>query len=393
MKLPPQPWLSTSGARRIFAALDAAGGHVRPVGGAVRDALLGLPVSDVDLATDWLPADVVRRLQAGGIKTVPTGIAHGTITAVVDGEVIEITTLRRDVTTDGRHAEVAFSDDWREDAARRDFTINALYVDPISLEISDFFGGLADLDERRVRFIGEPLRRIAEDHLRILRFFRFHARFGRGEPDAEGLAACTTRANDLMALSRERIRDEISKLLAVADPVPVIRTMLAAGVLAPVLPEAQDINRLERLVAAEAQTTPHWLRRLAALLPADAAMLDEVAARLKLSNHDRKRLVAMGAPSTGNPMEEAYWDGAAAVTDRLLLAGAPAERFAGLVDWVRPKLPITGRVLIARGMAAGPAVSLTLGAIERRWAANGFPADVSNLIDEALAAPVSGIKT
>jgi poly(A) polymerase len=325
VKLPPQPWLSTPGALRIFAALDAAGGHVRPVGGAVRDALLGLPVSDVDLATDWLPAEVVRRLQGAGIKAVPTGIAHGTITAVADGEVIEITTLRRDVTTDGRHAEVAFSDDWREDAARRDFTMNALYVDPSSLEISDFFRGLDDLDERRVRFIGEPLRRIAEDHLRILRFFRFHARFGRGEPDAEGLAACAERANDLMALSRERIRDEVSKLLAVADPVPVVRTMLAAGVLAPVLPEAGDVNRLERLVAAEAQVNPHWLRRLAALLPADATVLDEVAARLKLSNHDRKRLVAMGAPPSDNLMQEAYWDGAVAVTDRLLLAGAPSQ--------------------------------------------------------------------
>ena len=214
MKLAPQPWMDLGGTRKVLAALPGA----KFVGGAVRDALLGVVVTDVDVATQLPPEAVVERLTAAGVKVVPTGIAHGTVTAVTPEIAIEITTLRRDVTTDGRRATVAFTDQWQEDAARRDFTINALYADPDSGEILDFFGGMADLAARRVRFIGAPLERIAEDHLRILRFFRFHARFGNGAPDADGMAACTARANDLMALSRERIRDEISKLLAVTDP-------------------------------------------------------------------------------------------------------------------------------------------------------------------------------
>ena len=387
MKLPPQPWLETSGARRVFEALDAAGGHVRVVGGAVRDALLGLPVSDVDLATDWRPQDVVRRLQAGGIKAIPTGIAHGTVTAVVDGEVIEVTTLRRDVATDGRHAEVAFSDDWREDAARRDFTINALYADPFTRQISDYFGGLDDLDKRLVRFIGDPATRIAEDHLRILRFFRFHARFGTGDPDVEGLAACAARANDLMALSRERIRDELSKLLIVADPVPVVRVMLDAEILAPVLPEARDVDRLERLVATETARSvePSWLRRLAALLTGEPEQFASVAARFKLSNVGRRRFIGMATPAGPNSLAEAYWDGAVTVTDRLLLAGAPAAALDALTGWTRPVLPISGRNLIARGLVPGPEVSHKLSLVEREWVAAGFPSDLTPLIDRVLA--------
>ncbi len=385
MKLPPTPWLNTPSTQRILAALDADGGNVRPVGGAVRDALLDLPVADVDLATRWEPDETVRRLRAGGIKAVPTGIAHGTITAVADGHAIEVTTLRRDVATDGRHAQVAFSRDWRDDAARRDFTINALYADPTSRDIDDYFGGLDDLAARRVRFIGDPVTRIAEDHLRILRFFRFHARFGHGDPEAAGLAACAARANDLMALSRERIAGELAKLLGVADPVSVVAVMLDHGIFAPVLPELRDTARLARLVATEAAhlQPPQWLRRLAALLPADAAMLDDVAVRLRLSKHERRRLVAMSSPPQANARAEAYRDGAEAAIDRRLLGGAPDD-LAVLTDWSRPRLPITGRALIAKGVAPGPEVSRKLGWFERAWVAAGFPPDSAALVDAAV---------
>ena len=226
MKVDPAPWLEKPGVRRLLEALGAEQGTARFVGGAVRDALLGIAGEDLDLATTLTPDDVVRRLTAKRIKAVPTGIEHGTITAVSSGTVVEVTTLRSDVSTDGRRASVAFTTDWTLDAARRDFTINALYADPFTGEVLDPVGGEADIRARRVRFIGEPLLRIAEDHLRILRFFRFHARFGEGAPDAGALAACTVRANDLMALSRERIADELLKLLALPDPSPTLALMV-----------------------------------------------------------------------------------------------------------------------------------------------------------------------
>ena len=216
----PDVFLKRQGIRRLLKALDAKESTARFVGGAVRDLLLQVPHEDLDLATTLPPDEVIRRLEAKGIKAVPTGIDHGTITAVSSGTVVEVTTLRSDVSTDGRRATVAFTDDWRQDAGRRDFTINALSADPYSGELFDYFGGLADLATRTVRFIGEPLQRIAEDHLRILRYFRFHARYGHGDPDAQAREACTARANDRMALSRERIADELLKLLALGDPTP-----------------------------------------------------------------------------------------------------------------------------------------------------------------------------
>ena len=360
----------------------------RLVGGCVRDAVLGLPVADVDLATQLTPAEVMRRVAAAGLKAVPTGIAHGTVTVVAPGIAVEVTTLRRDVATDGRHAEVAFTDDWRADAARRDFTINALYAHPASLEIFDYFGGLADLDARRVRFIGAPLQRIAEDHLRILRFFRFHARFGAGPPDAEGLAACAARANDLMALSRERVREELSKLLGSADPAATVTTMQQAGIFAPILPEARG-ERLAALVAAEAAAAlpPHWLRRLAALLRRDVATLDAVAVRLRLSNAERKRLAAMAGPVAGDRRARAYHDGVQAVVDRLLLDGE-AGPAAAMAAWLPPMLPVSGRDLVARGVPPGPEVSRKLAAFETAWVAAGFPADAAT-VDRLLAAAVA----
>ncbi|MCA3254523.1 MAG: CCA tRNA nucleotidyltransferase [Alphaproteobacteria bacterium] len=380
-RLPDLAWLKRTGAKAILAALDG-GETTRIVGGAVRDSLLGLPVSDVDLATRLAPEEVVRRLEAAGIKAVPTGIAHGTVTAVAHGDVVEVTTLRRDVSTDGRHATVAFTDDWRADAARRDFTINALYADPATREIADFFGGLDDLPLRRVRFIGDPRQRIAEDHLRILRFFRFHARFGIGAPDAEGYAACRARANDLMALSRERVRDEVLKLLAVADPVPTLLAMFDGGIFTPVVPEldAGRLPDLTRLIAAEtaAREPASALRRLAALLPPDAALLDGLAARLRLSNLQRKSLVAMAVrldrvPSDPRPL--AYRAGREGAIDALLLADAPSGTIRALDGWERPKLPISGRDLIAMGLKPGPAVAAALAAVERRWVDDGATGD------------------
>jgi poly(A) polymerase len=382
----------------VLEALDAAADTTRLVGGAVRDALLGLPVSDFDLATRLTPAAVVARLEAAGVKAVPTGIAHGTVTAISHGQSFEITTLRRDVATDGRHAVVEFSDDWRDDAGRRDFTINALYANPVTLEVSDFHDGLVDLRDGCVRFIGEPLQRIAEDHLRILRFFRFQARFGSGAPDAAGLAACTARANDLMALSRERVRGELLKLLAVRDPVPTIAVMLDHRILAPVLPEITTADRLARLVAVEVAlaalvTAPDpWLipeaialRRLAALLPSDPDLLDAVATRLRLSNHERARLVATAAPAIAPLLVQAYRDGAATAADRLLLA-APAPPDAALLAaleqlrrWHRPALPVSGKDMIARGTAPGPEVSRRLASFEAAWIAADFPADPATI--------------
>ena len=267
MILPDAPWRTRAGMGRLLLVLDAKAGETRFVGGCVRDTLLGLEVSDVDLATRLAPEEVMRRLEAAKIKAVPTGLAHGTVTAVIHGHPVEVTTLRKDVATDGRRATIAYTEDWREDAARRDFTINALSADPESGELFDYFGGLADLENRHVRFIGDPLVRIAEDHLRILRFFRFHARFARGAPDAAGLTACAARANDLMALSRERIADELLKLLAIPDPGGTVRLMIEHGVLRPVLPEIASTERLAALIAAEsaAGISGDPIRRLAAL--------------------------------------------------------------------------------------------------------------------------------
>ncbi|HVI99291.1 MAG TPA: CCA tRNA nucleotidyltransferase [Sphingomonas sp.] len=384
--LPDAPWRQRKGLAQLADALGASAGETRVVGGAVRDTLLGIDVADVDLATRHPPQEVLDRLRKAGIKAVPTGLAHGTITAVLDDGPVEVTTLRRDVSTDGRHAIIDYTDDWREDAARRDFTINALYADPLTGELFDYFGGLDDLAARRVRFIGDPLQRIAEDHLRILRYFRFHARFGDA-PDAEGLDACTARANDLMALSRERIAMELRKLLVASSAVPVVRLMLARGIFAPIVPEIDDAgaDRLARLADAEAAAgiAPDPIRRLAALLPAPTA--DAVAARLKLSNAERKRIGAALAPIDEATSEAlAYRRGTPGAVDALLLAGNSDEA-ARIAGWAPPRLPIGGGTLVARGVKAGPDVARLLQQIERQWIAEGFPpaARVETLADQA----------
>jgi len=383
-------WRKKRGMKRLLAALGGSEGLTRYVGGSIRDDLLGLPVSDIDLATRIPPDEVMRRLEKARIKAVPTGIDHGTITAVSDGHPFEITTLRRDVSTDGRRATVAFTDDWQEDAARRDFTINALSADPETGELFDYFGGLADLGQRHIRFIGDPLQRIAEDHLRILRFFRFHARFDAGEPDAAALQACTARANDLMGLSRERIADELLKLLAVADPSPTVAIMLSRGILKPVLPEISDDAGagLERLIATEneAKIDPDPLRRLAALLPRDSAVAEHVAARLRLSNKARKRLACAAGQVEGAPAVLAYRLGVQCAVDRLLLAGLAGEA-AETASWHSPRLPVSGGQLIKRGLAEGPLVAKTLRRIEDAWVEAGFPQgeEFERIVADALA--------
>ena len=383
-------WVTSPAGVALLGALDTRSGMTRLVGGAVRDGLLGVAGADIDLATQLPPQQVIARVTAAGLKAVPTGLAHGTVTVVStgvgDGLTAEVTTLRRDVATDGRHAQVAFTDDWQADASRRDFTINALYATLPEGEISDYFGGAADLAARRVRFIGDPLTRIAEDHLRILRFFRFSARFSTAI-DADGLAATTARANDLMALSRERIAGELRGILSVADPVPVLAVMLGAGIWRPVLPEitGDRLPVLARTLAAEAVAgiSPAWQRRLAAVLPADTVAA--VTARLRLSNADRARIAAAATGIT-TPRDAALWaDGAEAVADRLLIAGDAAGAVAALA-WPRPRLPVSGRDILARGVAPGREVAARLAAFERGWVAAGFPDDAV-----AVAALLDGV--
>jgi poly(A) polymerase len=392
MKLDAAKWRRRRGMARLLDALGADEGLTRYVGGAVRDELLHLPVNDVDLATRLRPDEVVARLEAVKIRAVPTGIDHGTITAVSSGHVVEVTSLRRDVSTDGRRATVAFTDDWQEDAARRDFTINALLADPRSGEVFDYFGGLDDLDARRVRFIGDPYQRIAEDHLRILRFFRFHARFGAGEPDREALEACTERSNDLMALSRERIADELLKLLSVPDPTPTVRIMLDRSILRPVVPEIDQgaTKRLGALVEAESDAgiEPDAVRRLSALLPRDPATAEKIAVRLKLSTKMRKRLAcAAGDDLDANPQALSYYVGQTCAIDRLLLSGLTREA-AEAASWHAPRLPIGGGELIKRGLKPGPVVATTLRRIERSWVDAGFPGEegLERIVSQALAA-------
>lgn len=395
--LPEAPWRQAPGLIQLVEALSRNGGAARFVGGAVRDTFLGLPVTDVDLATPLRPDDVVERLTVAGIKAVPTGIAHGTVTAVADGHPYEVTTLRRDVATDGRRATIAFADHWQDDAARRDFTINALYADPASGEIFDWFGGLADLAAGVVRFIGNPATRIAEDHLRILRYYRFAARFGRGAPDAASHSAVVAARTSLRTLSRERVADELLKLLTLPDPLAVVDQMQRDGVLAEILPEADGLalDRLRQLLASETavEAMPDALRRLAALLPAlpDA---EAFAARLRLSNRQRARLATLAqwrVAGLALPVRQlAYRIGADEARDCWLLGGAGAavrNALAGLDGWAAPRFPLKGGQLVERGLARGPEVARLLQQIEESWIVADFPegAGFAALVDQALA--------
>jgi poly(A) polymerase len=380
-------WPRRAGLAALTAALGAQ--NIRWVGGAVRDGLLGVEVHDVDCATTLMPAEVIAACGKAGIRTVPTGIEHGTVTAILKDGPVEITTLRRDVATDGRRATIAFAKDWPEDAARRDFTINALYAHPETLEISDYFGGLDDLAARRVRFIGSAEQRIAEDHLRILRYYRFQARFG-AQLDETAEAACAALAHTLKGLSRERISAELLALLALPDPNPTLERMRAGGVLGVILPEAgaPQLACLARVIAAETAQgfAPDPVRRLAALLPPSPEVAETVAARLRLSKVQRTRLVSAAErkpEDAANAGALAYRITVPHATDRLLLLGGDAR---GLAEWTMPVFPLKGGAIVARGVSAGPDVARILQSIEARWVAEGFPGPdrVNQMLAEAL---------
>jgi poly(A) polymerase len=386
--LSAEPWLTAPETRRVLQALEAAGGPgcVRFVGGCVRNALLGAPVDDLDLATALRPEAVMKALKAAGLKVVPTGVEHGTVTAVSGGRPYEVTTLRRDVETDGRRAVVAFTDDWAEDAARRDFRLNALYADADGTVFDPTGEGLADLEAGRIVFVGEARTRIREDYLRILRFFRFHAWYGRGEPDAEGLRASAELADGVGRLSVERVYKEMVKLLAAPDPRPAVRAMAASGVLAATLPEAKaGLDVFEAMT----ELTTDAVLRLGALLPEDAAVAASAARRLRAPNALTARLAAaagagVDAGTDARAMRALVWrEDRTAAADQALRAAAEgridaatARRLAQAAqDWDRPRLPVGGREVAAAGLPPGPQTGQVLKAFEDSWIADDFPAE------------------
>ncbi len=398
-----QPWLNAPETRAVMDALTANGGAARFVGGCVRNALMGVPVDDIDIATPLTPDEVTRRLVAAGMQAVPTGIEHGTITAVANKKPFEITTLRRDVSTDGRRATVAFSQDWAEDASRRDFTMNALYADQTG-QVFDLIGGIADLQARHVRFIGDASRRIAEDYLRILRLFRFHAWYGKGEIDADGLAACAAARSQIKTLSGERIQKEMLKLMGAEHPVPVLRAMAASGVLGEVLPGELKFARFQRLCEIDAEQffEADGLLRLGALL-GDTARADEIATRWRLSNDNRDRLSDMlGQPtkivsylSILEVRRALYRFGVSLFKDwvRLRWAEDPKasntyqwQALLALADgWVRPVFPLNGSNVMAAGVPHGPLVGKVLGEVEAWWIDSDFTDDPFSLAERLKA--------
>ena len=385
-RIEPTDWMRAAPTRQVVDALRAAGQEIRFVGGCVRDALLARSgdnaESDIDIATPDPPQQVIALLDQAGIKNIPTGLAHGTITAVVDQRQFEITTLRIDVKTHGRHADVAFTDDWQEDAARRDFTMNALTCTPEG-ELFDPWDGVQDLKAGRVRFVGDAAQRIEEDHLRLLRFFRFHAWYGKGAPDSVGLAASAAWATSLRKLSGERIQHEMLKLLAAPNPAAAIEIMAANGVLAEVAPDAGDTKFLRGLLEVDAETDP--LRRLAALMrpSATATAAHHLAERWRLSKGDHERLAALLSPpdSISSDLDqrglrrELYAHSAERVIDWLLLAwsGQPNEGdgFRAMIEdakhWQPIALPVKGADALALGIPAGPDVGAILRTVETWW--------------------------
>jgi poly(A) polymerase len=403
-RLQDQPWLTAPATRAVIAALEAAGGPgcARFVGGCVRNALIGAPVADVDIATTLKPEETDRAIRAAGLKSVPTGMAHGTVTAVSERQPFEITTLRRDVSTDGRNATVAFTDDWAEDAARRDFRLNALYADGEGRVFDPTGEGVADAAAGRIVFVGDPETRIREDYLRILRFFRFFAWYGRGEPDAAALAACRALAPGMMRLSAERVSKELMTLLAAPDPRLAVTAMVGAGVLAQILPEAVHGPRFD----AVAGLSPDPVIRLMTLFPPDGDLARTAATRLRLPNATRDRLVAaaLAAPEVGLMMSgpearaAVYRHGARAVIDALHRnwaaqpeAGDAARHVLALVEgWRRPVMPVGGRELARLGVEPGPETGRLLKAFEDGWIADDFPADGHAERLAALVSPPRG---
>ena len=400
------PWLTAGGTARVLRLLNADGEEARVVGGAVRNALLGLVPGDIDIATTALPDEVMRRAKAAGIKSVPTGIDHGTVTLVVDSTPYEVTTLREDTETFGRKAKVAFGRDWVKDAERRDFTMNGLSVDAAGV-VHDHVGGIADARARRVRFIGDPDQRIAEDYLRILRFFRIHAAFGAGEPDRDGYLACIRGRAGLASLSAERVRMEMLKLLVAGGASAAVLAMAEGGLLQTLIggvayngPLAAMIT-IERELGLAASST----RRLAALTVAVTEDAKRLAVRMRLSNAETKALDSMGhrwwrlaTKDEANARRLLYRLGAERYHDRVLLAWSRASgdigslRWRALAElpqrWTAPKFPLKAADFIARGLAEGPALGHVLTLAEDAWLAADFPleeAALASIADQAAA--------
>ena len=395
------PWLKAGPVARLLALLNRDGEEARVVGGAVRNALLRLQVGEIDVATTALPEEIVRRIEAAGGKAIPTGIEHGTVTAVIDQHAVEITTLRKDVETFGRKARVVFGRDWKADAERRDFTINSLSATADGL-VHDYVGGLADIAARRVRFIGEPQQRIEEDYLRILRFFRFHAHFGEGAPDAAGVHACIVARSGLDSLSRERVRMELLKLLVAARATPTLVVMAECGLLGMVLGGVAYLASFENMIKVEAALGAETdaIRRLGALGLWVAEDAERLAQRLRLSKAESERLSALDQwwrvaaksdPQAGRAL--LYRLGPQSFTDRVLLAWVRSE--AGAADqnwhayatlprrWIAPVFPLKAADFMRRGIAAGPALGVALRAAEEAWIATDFPRDDATI--EAIA--------
>ncbi|MDQ2634711.1 MAG: CCA tRNA nucleotidyltransferase [Pseudomonadota bacterium] len=404
-------WLEDADLQRLLAALNADGEEARIAGGAVRNALLGEAVADVDVATTTPPDETIRRAEAAGCRTIPTGIEHGTVTVVAAGRAYEVTTLRADVETDGRRAKVAFGRDWKADAERRDFTINALFAEADGTVV-DFVGGIPDLESRTLRFIGDAETRIREDYLRILRFFRFFAWYGSGRPDAEGLKACARLKDGLARLSAERVWAELKKLLSALDPSRALLWMRQAGVLTKVLPESEKwgIDAIHGLVAAERDLgwAADALLRLEAMVPPDAERMVALAERLKLSNADAERLKSWAlapkiepAGTEGDLAKKLYRGGRQPVLDRLKLSLASArvraaESNDALVEaggysrllkfaekWEAPNFPLKGADLQAIGVPAGPEMGKLLKRLEEEWVEGGFGLDGGALLERA----------
>jgi poly(A) polymerase len=407
MKIDPKThgWMTAPETLQVMAAL----GEARFVGGAVRNALLGVPVMDIDIAVPMPPSETLAHLTNHGIKVIATGLDHGTVTAIAGIHAFEITSLRRDVETDGRHAVIAFTDDWAEDAARRDFTINALYAEANG-QIHDYATGVEDLIAGKVRFMGDAATRIAEDYLRVLRLFRFHAWYGKGDLDAEGLRAAAAAKDKLKTLSAERIAKEMLRLLEAGNPAPVLRVMAATGILSELLPGALQLPRLERLAEIDADNmfARDALLRLAALLPDDNDNAHAAADALKLSNADRTRLEqALNGErlkaqlSAKEARRLLYKIGVPRFRDKVLLAWAGARRTAPALqwrmlldmagNWQRPRFPLTGMDVMQAGVEQGPDVGRLLARVEDWWIGTDFAADEGALRDKLAEVLRDGI--
>jgi poly(A) polymerase len=397
-------WLADEATRSLVAALEtgALTPELRFVGGCVRNTLLGIPAGDIDIATVHPPARVMALAEKAGLKAVPTGVEHGTVTVIVQGKPFEVTTLRRDVKSHGRHADVQFTDDWEGDASRRDFTMNAIYADA-SGALYDPVGGITDLAARRVKFIGDARARIREDYLRILRFFRFHAWYGRGPLDETGLAACVAEKSGLGQLSAERVQKEFLRLLEAREPIDVLGAMSESGILASVLPEGRNFDALAALCVVEADYLfiADAVRRLAVFIASDETGATALAARLRLSNTAANRLVRLrkssreplGPQIPGAELRRLlYREGIEAVVDRMILSWAargadvdvdPWEALLEIVKaYKRPKFPLNGHDVMALGVS-GARVGEILAAVEAWWIAQDFVPDRTQMLARA----------